>query len=263
MPPRGTPTRRSCFEDLGDKIADVEAEDRGGRSAPPRSCEASRSAALSSPTRTKAATTRRVSRPRSPGEGMRSSELLNRVNEATTPRSPSCTRSTRTSSATPTSPRPSATSSDAEQLAGRPAKLDGLLAEAKRRRSRSRSACRETEARGRRGSGGCRRASRPTAGPPKARERRSSTAWSARCRAPPSARLSGSRARRHSHQGTDMIAPMGTPNLAVVGGNVTSVTGGSGGNRRLSRRATTAMTYVYYHLSEYVGGPRLACRRAR
>jgi len=59
----------------------------------------------------------------------------------------------------------------------------------------------------------------------------------------------------HSHQGNDMFAPMGTPNLAVVGGNVTYGPGGSGGMGAYLE-GDNGVTYVYYHLSEYVGGPR-------
>ena len=59
----------------------------------------------------------------------------------------------------------------------------------------------------------------------------------------------------HSHQGNDMFAPMGTPNLAVVGGNVTYGPGGSGG-MGADLEGDNGVTYVYYHLSEYVGGPR-------
>jgi murein DD-endopeptidase MepM/ murein hydrolase activator NlpD len=61
--------------------------------------------------------------------------------------------------------------------------------------------------------------------------------------------------RGHSHQGNDMFAPMGTPNLAVVGGNVTYGPGGSGGNGAYLE-GDNGVTYIYYHLSEYVGGPR-------
>jgi murein DD-endopeptidase MepM/ murein hydrolase activator NlpD len=59
----------------------------------------------------------------------------------------------------------------------------------------------------------------------------------------------------HSHQGNDMFAPMGTPNLAVVGGNITYGPGGSGGNGAYLE-GDNGVTYIYYHLSEYVGGPR-------
>jgi murein DD-endopeptidase MepM/ murein hydrolase activator NlpD len=59
----------------------------------------------------------------------------------------------------------------------------------------------------------------------------------------------------HTHQGNDMFAPMGTPNLAVVGGNVTYGPGGSGGNGAYLE-GDNGVTYIYYHLSEYVGGPR-------
>src|SRR6266540_3872562 len=59
----------------------------------------------------------------------------------------------------------------------------------------------------------------------------------------------------HTHQGNDLFAPMGTPNLAVVGGDVTYGPGGSGGNGAYLA-GDNGVTYVYYHLSEYVGGPR-------
>jgi murein DD-endopeptidase MepM/ murein hydrolase activator NlpD len=59
----------------------------------------------------------------------------------------------------------------------------------------------------------------------------------------------------HTHQGNDMFAPMGTPNLAVVSGNITYGPGGSGGNGAYLE-GDNGVTYIYYHLSEYVGGPR-------
>ena len=59
----------------------------------------------------------------------------------------------------------------------------------------------------------------------------------------------------HSHQGNDMFAPMGTPDLAVVGGDVTYGDGGSGGMGAYLE-GDNGVTYVYYHLSQYVGGPR-------
>lgn len=59
----------------------------------------------------------------------------------------------------------------------------------------------------------------------------------------------------HSHQGNDMFAPMGTPDLAVIGGNITYGDGGSGGMGAYLE-GDNGVTYVYYHLSEYVGGPR-------
>jgi murein DD-endopeptidase MepM/ murein hydrolase activator NlpD len=59
----------------------------------------------------------------------------------------------------------------------------------------------------------------------------------------------------HSHQGNDMFAPAGTSNLAIVSGNVTYGPGGSGGNGAYLE-GDDGVTYVYYHLAEYVGGPR-------
>jgi murein DD-endopeptidase MepM/ murein hydrolase activator NlpD len=59
----------------------------------------------------------------------------------------------------------------------------------------------------------------------------------------------------HTHEGNDMFAPMGTPNLAVVSGNITYGDGGSGGMGAYLE-GDNGVTYVYYHLSEYLGGPR-------
>ncbi len=59
----------------------------------------------------------------------------------------------------------------------------------------------------------------------------------------------------HTHQGNDMFGPMGTPTLAVVGGNITYGDGGSGGMGAYLD-GDNGVTYVYYHLSQYVGGPR-------
>ena len=59
----------------------------------------------------------------------------------------------------------------------------------------------------------------------------------------------------HTHEGNDMFAPMGTPDLAIVSGNITYGPGGSGGNGAYLE-GDNGVTYIYYHLSEYVGGPR-------
>ena len=52
-----------------------------------------------------------------------------------------------------------------------------------------------------------------------------------------------------------MFVPIGTSNLAVVAGNVTYGDGGSGGMGAYLA-GDNGTTYVYYHLSQYLGGPR-------
>jgi murein DD-endopeptidase MepM/ murein hydrolase activator NlpD len=59
----------------------------------------------------------------------------------------------------------------------------------------------------------------------------------------------------HRHQGNDMFAPTGTSNLAVVAGDVTFGDGGAGGMGAYLA-GDNGVTYIYYHLSQYVGGPR-------
>ena len=59
----------------------------------------------------------------------------------------------------------------------------------------------------------------------------------------------------HSHQGNDMFAPTGTNELAVVNGNVTYGDGGGGGMGAYIA-GDDGNRYVYYHLSQYVGPPR-------
>jgi murein DD-endopeptidase MepM/ murein hydrolase activator NlpD len=59
----------------------------------------------------------------------------------------------------------------------------------------------------------------------------------------------------HRHQGNDLFAPTGAPNLAVVGGNITYGDGGAGGMGAYLE-GDNGVTYIYYHLSQYVGGPR-------
>jgi peptidoglycan LD-endopeptidase LytH len=54
-----------------------------------------------------------------------------------------------------------------------------------------------------------------------------------------------------THQGTDMMAPYGTPNYAVIDGSVsTSVISGGGNTVHLS--GSDGNTYVYMHLQSYV-----------
>ena len=57
------------------------------------------------------------------------------------------------------------------------------------------------------------------------------------------------------HPGNDMLAPTGTPELAVVSGEVTYGDGGGGGMGAYIA-GDDGNRYVYYHLSQYVGAPR-------
>jgi murein DD-endopeptidase MepM/ murein hydrolase activator NlpD len=63
------------------------------------------------------------------------------------------------------------------------------------------------------------------------------------------------RAGGRTHQGNDMHAPTGMPELAVVSGNLTFGDGGGGGMGAYIA-GDDGNRYVYYHLSQYVGSPR-------
>jgi murein DD-endopeptidase MepM/ murein hydrolase activator NlpD len=54
-----------------------------------------------------------------------------------------------------------------------------------------------------------------------------------------------------THQGTDMMAPYGTPNYAVIDGSVSSSTISGGGNT-VYLSGSDGNTYVYMHLQSYV-----------
>lgn len=57
------------------------------------------------------------------------------------------------------------------------------------------------------------------------------------------------------HPGNDMHAPAGTSELAVLSGDLTFGDGGAGGMGAYIA-GDDGNRYVYYHLSQYVGGPR-------
>jgi murein DD-endopeptidase MepM/ murein hydrolase activator NlpD len=57
------------------------------------------------------------------------------------------------------------------------------------------------------------------------------------------------------HPGNDLHAPTGTPELAVVNGDLTFGDGGGGGMGAYIA-GDDGNRYVYYHLSQYVGAPR-------
>jgi murein DD-endopeptidase MepM/ murein hydrolase activator NlpD len=58
-----------------------------------------------------------------------------------------------------------------------------------------------------------------------------------------------------THQGNDLHAPTGVPELAIVSGNVTYGNGGGGGMGAYIA-GDDGNRYIYFHLSEYVGPPR-------
>jgi murein DD-endopeptidase MepM/ murein hydrolase activator NlpD len=64
-------------------------------------------------------------------------------------------------------------------------------------------------------------------------------------------------APRHqgAHQGVDLMAARGTPDVAVVPGNVTFRSGGTSGNGAYLR-GDDGNLYYYFHLEGYEGGPR-------
>jgi len=58
-----------------------------------------------------------------------------------------------------------------------------------------------------------------------------------------------------AHKGVDLMAARGTPNVAVVSGNVTFKAGGTSGMGAYLR-GDDGHLYYYFHLSAYEGGPR-------
>jgi murein DD-endopeptidase MepM/ murein hydrolase activator NlpD len=58
------------------------------------------------------------------------------------------------------------------------------------------------------------------------------------------------------HQGNDIFAPMGTPNVAVVDGRLIREIGGLGG-LALKLFGSDGNTYYYAHLSAFNGAPRI------
>jgi murein DD-endopeptidase MepM/ murein hydrolase activator NlpD len=58
-----------------------------------------------------------------------------------------------------------------------------------------------------------------------------------------------------AHEGVDLMAPRGTPNVAVVSGAVTMRSGGTSGNG-VTLLGDNGDEYRYYHLSAYEGAAR-------
>jgi len=57
------------------------------------------------------------------------------------------------------------------------------------------------------------------------------------------------------HEGVDLMAPRGTPNVATVSGSVTMKSGGTSGNGAYLR-GDNGDSYYYFHLDSYEGGAR-------
>jgi peptidoglycan LD-endopeptidase LytH len=57
------------------------------------------------------------------------------------------------------------------------------------------------------------------------------------------------------HEGVDLMAPRGTPNVAVVSGTVTMKSGSLSGNG-VHLQGDNGDLYYYFHLDSYEGGPR-------
>ena len=63
------------------------------------------------------------------------------------------------------------------------------------------------------------------------------------------------RAGGRPHEGVDLMAPRGTPNVAVVSGSVTMKSGGISGNG-VHLQGDNGALYYYFHLDAYEGGAR-------
>jgi murein DD-endopeptidase MepM/ murein hydrolase activator NlpD len=63
------------------------------------------------------------------------------------------------------------------------------------------------------------------------------------------------RAGGRAHEGVDLMAPRGTPNVAVVSGSVTMKSGGTSGNG-VHLQGDNGNLYYYFHLDAYEGGAR-------
>jgi murein DD-endopeptidase MepM/ murein hydrolase activator NlpD len=63
------------------------------------------------------------------------------------------------------------------------------------------------------------------------------------------------RAGGRAHEGVDLMAPRGTPNVAVVSGSVTMKSGGISGNG-VHLQGDNGNLYYYFHLDAYEGGAR-------
>ena len=224
---------QSSFEDLGNKIADLEQKIAAGEARREElRAIAERRAVVAY--KTQGSDRAAILNAQNPGEGMRSSELLNRANEADN----AAVANLAAVNADLATQRDQLTEDHKDyptyrqRLADESKILDTKVAAAD-------MAVRELQAK---------RAAEGLGAP---------VVDGLVCPVPGAAFSNdfGQPRTGHTHQGNDMFAPMGTPNLAVVSGNVTYGDGGSGGMGAYLE-GDNGVTYVYYHLSEYLGGPR-------
>jgi murein DD-endopeptidase MepM/ murein hydrolase activator NlpD len=144
-----------------------------------------------------------------------------------------------------------------DQLKAEQAKLDGLLAEAQAAQTAlEERLARESAARQAAEKAAEEAARRSRAGPsgPSSGSGEGQVISGLTCPVPGAAfsdSWGAPRSGGRGHQGTDMMAPYGTPNYAVIGGSVsTSVISGGGNTLYLS--GDDGNTYIYMHLQSYV-----------
>lgn len=144
-----------------------------------------------------------------------------------------------------------------DQLKAEQAKLDGLLAEAQAAETAlEERLARESAARQAAEEAAEEAARRSKAGPsgPSSGSGNGQVIGGLVCPLPGSAfsdSWGAPRSGGRTHQGTDMMAPYGAPNYAVIGGSVSTSQSGGGGNT-LTIAGNDGNTYLYLHLQTFV-----------